>query len=81
MERGHVNVEDALKENLVLTFHITTIVVTTLLPGTSFWAWGAHDDRVIGVGFDMLFEILWALKGLATKFALVRLEWNMDSNV
>jgi hypothetical protein len=29
----------------------------------------------------MFLEILWAFKGLATEFALVRLERDMDSNV
>jgi hypothetical protein len=29
----------------------------------------------------MLLEILWAFKGLATEFALVRLEGDVDSNV
>jgi hypothetical protein len=29
----------------------------------------------------MFLEILWAFKGLATEFALVRLEGDMDSNV
>lgn len=39
------------------------------------------EDRVIGMGLDMFLEILWALEGLATELALVRLEWNMNSNV
>ena len=31
--------------------------------------------------FDVLFQVLGALEGLATKLALVRLEWNMNTNV
>jgi hypothetical protein len=29
----------------------------------------------------MFLEVLWALERLSTKFALVRLEWDVDSNV
>jgi hypothetical protein len=66
---------------LRLTFHLATSVVSTLLSGTPFGSGRTHDDRVIGVCFDMFFKILWAFEGLATKFALVRLEGDMDSNV
>jgi hypothetical protein len=65
----------------LLTLHFTAIVATTLLSSTTLWAWGAHDDRVIGVGLDMFLEVLWALERLSTKFALVRLEWDVNSNV
>jgi hypothetical protein len=30
---------------------------------------------------DMFLEVLWAFEGLATEFAFVRLEWDVDSNV
>ena len=33
------------------------------------------------MGLDMFLEILWALESLATEFALVRLERDVDSNV
>lgn len=33
------------------------------------------------MGLDMFLEVLWALERLSTKFALVRLEWDVDSNV
>lgn len=36
---------------------------------------------LVGMSLDMLLEILWALAGLATELALVRIERNMDSNV
>jgi len=39
------------------------------------------QDRVIGVSLDMLLEILRALESLAAEVALVRLEWNVDTNV
>ena len=33
------------------------------------------------MGLDVLLEILWAFEGLATEFAFVRLEWDVDSDV
>lgn len=42
---------------------------------------GAHDDRVISMGFDMFLEILRPLEGFATELALVRLQRNVDANV
>ena len=69
------------EQGLSLTFHFTAIVVSTLLPRTSLRPRRAHDDRIIGVGLDMFLEVLWTLEGLAAKFALVRLEWDVDSDV
>ena len=33
------------------------------------------------MGLDMFLEVLGTLEGLATKFALVRLEWDVDSDM
>jgi hypothetical protein len=41
----------------------------------------AHDDGVVGMGLDMFLEILWALESLATEFAFVGLERDVDSNM
>ena len=40
-----------------------------------------RKDRVIGMGLDVLLEILGPLKGLAAEIALVRLEGHMDADV
>ena len=41
----------------------------------------AHQHRVVGMGFDMLLEILGPFECLAAKVALVRLERDMDTDV
>jgi hypothetical protein len=40
-----------------------------------------HDDTIIGVGLDMLLEILGTFECFATELALVGLEWNVDTDV
>lgn len=45
------------------------------------WRGAADEDRVIGMGLDMLFEILGPLEGLATEVTFVRLQRNMDTDV
>lgn len=42
--------------------------------------WGS-DLRVIGMGLDVLLQVLRALEGLATEIALVGLQGDMDANV
>jgi hypothetical protein len=42
--------------------------------------WGS-DLRVIGMGLDVLLQVLRALEGLATEVALVRLQGDMDTNM
>jgi hypothetical protein len=70
-----------VKHECLLTFHVTSIIVSALLPRASVRAWRAHDDRIVGMRLDMFLEVLWAFEGLATEFAFVRLEWDVDSNV
>jgi hypothetical protein len=41
----------------------------------------AKEDRVIGVGLDVLLEILRSLESLATEVALMRLEGNVDADM
>lgn len=53
---------------------LRSIVETLVLPR-------AREDRVIGVGLDVLLQILRALEALATELTLVRLERHMDSDV
>ena len=66
---------------------VWAVIVTTLcqarrwLSGGSIGLWGAHDDAVIGMCFDMFLQILWSLKRLPAEFALVWLEGDMDSDV
>lgn len=40
-----------------------------------------HENRVIGVGLDMLLQILGTLEGLSASRALVGFEWNMHSDM
>jgi len=42
---------------------------------------GRADFRVVGMGLDMLLQILRAFEGLATEITLVRLEGHMYSDV
>lgn len=42
---------------------------------------GVGENTIVGMGFDMFLEILWALEGLAAKVAFVRFEWDVDANV
>lgn len=42
---------------------------------------GSGQNRVVGVGLDVLLEILRALEGLAAELALVGFERNVDANV
>lgn len=41
----------------------------------------AHEDGVIGMGLDVLLQVLWSLERLAAEIALVRLEWDMYAHV
>jgi hypothetical protein len=41
----------------------------------------AEEDRVIGVGLNVLLEILRSLESLATEVALMRLEGNVDADM
>ena len=42
---------------------------------------GTEDYRVIGVGLNMLFQVLRTFEGFATEFAAMRLQRNMDPNM
>jgi hypothetical protein len=50
-----------------------------LIPGA--WLWGSNQDRVIGVSFDMLLQILGTFECLPTEVAFMRLQGHMDPNV
>ena len=39
------------------------------------------QDGIVGVGLDVLLQILWALERLAAEVTLIRLERDVDSNV
>ena len=41
----------------------------------------AQDNRVVGMGLDMLLEILRAFESLAAKLAFVWFQWYMNSDV
>ena len=43
--------------------------------------WGSKEDGIIGVGLDMLLQILRTLEGLAAEVALVRLQGDVDPDV
>ena len=43
--------------------------------------WGALEHRVVGVGLDVLLQILWTLEALAAEGTLVWLERNVDTNM
>jgi len=43
--------------------------------------WRPEQNRVVGVGLDVLLEILGTLEGLATEIALVRLQWHMHADM
>ena len=40
-----------------------------------------RKNRVVGVSLDMLLQVLRTFEGLATEFASMRLQGNMDANV
>ena len=40
-----------------------------------------NQDGVVGMGFDMLLQILGSLKGLAAEVTFVRLQRNVNTNV
>lgn len=40
-----------------------------------------NEDGVVGVGLDVLLQILGTLEGLATELALMRLQRNVNSDV
>jgi len=63
-------------------------MVVAALGQASLWCsrrsirfWGAHDDAVICVSLDMFLQILRSLECLPAEFTLVRLQWDVDSNV
>jgi hypothetical protein len=43
--------------------------------------WGPKEDRVIGVGFDVLLQVLRTLECLSAEVAFVWLKGDVDSNV
>lgn len=43
--------------------------------------WGSKENRVVSVSLYMFLQILGALERLATEVALVRLQWDVNSNV
>jgi hypothetical protein len=43
--------------------------------------WRAEEHGIISVSLDVLLQILRTLEGLATEVALVRLQWDVDTNV
>lgn len=45
------------------------------------WRGTADKDRVVGMGLDMLLQVLRTLEGLAAKVALMRLERDMNADV
>lgn len=45
------------------------------------WRGTADKDGVVGMGLDMLLQVLRTLEGLAAKVALVRLERHMNADV
>jgi hypothetical protein len=45
------------------------------------WRGTANKNGVVGMGLDMLLQILGTLKGLAAEIALVRLERDMNADV
>jgi hypothetical protein len=57
--------------------HIRVVVVMVMLESR---LWGS-DLRVIGMGLDVLLQVLRALEGLATEVALVWLQGDMDANM
>lgn len=69
--------------------HLSVVVITscgfTSLSVTSILALvlfgGAEKNRIIGMGLDMLLQILGALESLSAEVAFVRLERHMDPDV
>lgn len=43
--------------------------------------WGSKENRVVGVGLDVLLQVLRTLEGLSTEVTFVRFERDVDSNV
>jgi len=61
---------------------VTALGQTTLwCSRRAIWFWRAHDDAIICMCLDMFLQILGSLERLAAEFTLVRLQWDVDSNV
>jgi hypothetical protein len=65
----------------VLTLSVLAWVALAAVGTATVGLWGAKQDRVVGVGLDVLFQILGALESLAAEVALVRLQGDMDTDV
>lgn len=48
---------------------------------TSMLIWGSKENRIIGVGLNVLLQVLRTLEGLSAEITLVWLERDVDSNV
>ena len=59
---------------LVLIPHvIPSILAIVLVAGTLVWIWATGSRRIIGMGLDMLLQVLRTLECLAAEFASMRL--------
>jgi hypothetical protein len=65
----------------VLTLSVLAWVALAAVGTATVGLWGAKQDRVVGVGLDVLFQILGTLESLAAEVALVRLQGDVDTDV
>lgn len=75
-------------EARVARAHVAIVIVVTGSLGlvsavvhTALGIVSARQNGVVGVGLDMLLQVLRTLEGLAAKIALVRLKWNVNTDV
>ena len=65
----------------VLTLSVLAWVALAAVGTATVGLGGAKQDRVVGVGLDVLLQILGALESLAAEVALVRLQGNVNTDV
>ena len=65
----------------LLTFTVLTWIAAGTVGTTTVWLGRAKQDRVIGVSLNMFLQILRSLERLTAEVALMRLQWDMDTNV
>jgi hypothetical protein len=68
-------------KRLQVSDQLSSLRVPNTATAASSRLWGSQEDGIIGVGLDVLLEILRSLEGFAAKVALVGLERDVHANV
>ena len=70
-----------IKKELLTFWLVPSVIMSICARTTGGLVRPIHQDSIFGVSLDVLLQILRSLKRLAAKFAPMRFQWHMDSNM